>query len=144
MLTKHRMFVIFCAVGLTNTAVDIALYLLLQTYGLPIFIANICSTTAALTVSFILNKRFTFNESGSIRSIMPFLAVTLTGLWILQPFIIYSVIAISNIGFVRDLLTPLLPDYATWQSLTGKLIATPATIVWNFVLYKRFVFTRVR
>lgn len=145
MLTKHRMFLIFCAVGLINTAVDIVLYLLLQDYGLPIFIANIFSTSAALAVSFILNKRFTFRNSGSShRSIVPFIAVTLTGLWILQPLIIYSVIAISNIGSIRDLLVPILNDYAMLQSLAGKIIATPATLIWNFVLYKRFVFTSPR
>lgn len=143
-LTKHRMFLIFCVVGLINTAVDVMLYLLLQEYGLPIFIANICSTSTALVVSFILNRRFTFNDSGSTRrSLLPFVMVTLTGLWILQPLIIYSVIGLTNTSFIKDLAVPYVSDYSTLQSLTGKLIATPATLIWNFVLYKRFVFTRI-
>lgn len=145
MLAKYRMPLIFCAVGLINTAVDVALYLFLQSYGLPIIIANICSTSAALTVSFILNKRFTFNNSDNgHRRIVPFLAVTLIGLWVLQPIIIYSVIAFLSIGAVRDLLMPILHSYGAWQSLMGKLIATPATIIWNYVLYKYFVFAPER
>lgn len=141
MLVKNRMFLVFAAIGIVNTSVDIGLFLLLQGYGLPIIIANIVSTSIALSLSFILNKRFTFNSSANTgRAVLPFLIVTLTGLWLLQPVIIYAVISVSNLAVIKDVLSPIISNYSTWQNLTGKLIATPASMIWNFLLYKRFVF----
>ncbi len=135
------MFLVFAAIGIVNTSVDIGLFLLLQGYGLPIIIANIVSTSIALSLSFILNKRFTFNSSANTgRAVLPFLIVTLTGLWLLQPVIIYAVISVSNLAVIKDVLSPIISNYSTWQNLTGKLIATPASMIWNFLLYKRFVF----
>lgn len=143
MLAQHRTFFIFCVVGLINTSLDVGLYLLLHGYGLPLFLANLLSTSAALAVSFMLNRRFTFNSSRSrSQAALPFLTVTLTGLWVLQPIIIFSVISVSNLSLFKDTLSLIVANYDMWQSLAGKLIATPATVMWNFILYKRFVFKR--
>lgn len=127
-------FVIFCIIGLLNTAVDVGIFLALSGQGLAIIAANIVSTSVALGVSYFLNKRFTFNSNATTRqTIVPFIAVTLTGLWLLQPAIIYSAVGLMN-------SLNLFTDNSQLQNLLAKLIATPATIIWNFVLYKRLVF----
>jgi putative flippase GtrA len=144
-----RTFVLFCAIGIVNTAVDLGIFVSLQQGGLSIFLANIVSTSAALAVSYVLNRRFTFKSDNSSKksgkkTLLPFLAVTLTGIWLLQPAIIYAVVHLLGTDMARHLLGSWFgsaADYATFQALAGKLIATPATIVWNYVLYKKFVFT---
>lgn len=141
------MFVIFCVIGTINTLVDLIIFLSLQASGVTILLANIISTSIALALSYILNKRFTFRpSSASNRAVIPFVAVTLTGLWILQPVIIYGVINILDIQVFRNFLNPLYTDYAALQSFVGKLVATPASLIWNYVLYKNLVFkpTEVR
>lgn len=140
-MDKRRIFIIFCIIGVINTLVDLTLYLLLRWEGLPILVANVISTSTALTVSYILNKRFTFKAQGTTnRAFVPFVVVTLAGLWLLQPVIIYGVTAIMNTAAVSDALTPLYGNYETLKNLAGKLIATPFTLIWNFLLYKKFVF----
>ena len=138
---KNRMFLIFCLIGGINTLIDLAIYVSLQAHGLPIVAANFISTCIALIVSFFLNRRFTFRSSTSAqRSILPFVLVTITGLWLLQPVIIYTVVGISNLATIKDLISPLITHYETVQNIVGKLFATPASLIWNFVLYRKFVF----
>lgn len=140
-LLKLPPFAIFCIIGLINTAIDVAIFLTLQGQGLPIIAANIASTSVALVVSFILNKRFTFDSQAPTRqTLLPFIAVTLTGLWLLQPLVIYLSLAFFDITAVNNLATAIYADFNSIQNLLAKLVATPATIIWNFVLYKRFVF----
>jgi len=135
------MFITFCLIGVVNTIVDLILFISLQANGMSIIVANILSTSVALLLSYVLNKRFTFKHKGSnSRTFVPFVLVTLSGLWILQPIVIYGVIYVSDIQAVRNILQPLLADYTTTQNILGKLAATPASLVWNFVLYKKLVF----
>ncbi|HSH17893.1 MAG TPA: GtrA family protein [Candidatus Saccharimonadales bacterium] len=134
-------FLIFCAVGAVNTLVDLVLYVVLKAHGLPVFAANTLSTSAALAVSFLLNKRFTFDDrSRDRRAIIPFLIVTLGGIWILQPVIIYAVQPLFELGMVSDLLGRYYGDSQTTQNVLSKLAASGASLVWNFYLYRRFVF----
>ena len=138
---KNRTFLIFCLIGGINTLIDLAIYVSLQAHGLPIIAANFISTCAALIVSFFLNKKFTFRSSTSVqRAIIPFVLVTVTGLWLLQPVIIYTVIGIFNTVVVKDVIGPMIAHYGTVQNIVGKLLATPASLIWNYVLYRKFVF----
>ena len=143
-MSKKRMFIIFCLIGVINTLVDLSIYLVLRRRGLAVIPANIISTSVALIVSYVLNKRFTFKSSGSNKqSFIAFVIVTLSGLWLLQPAIIYSVAAILNMPAVHAAVAPIYGNYDTIRNLFGKLAATPATLVWNFLLYKKFVFKQI-
>lgn len=123
----------FLLVGATATTVDFGLlfafrYLL----NLPVIPANIGSTGIAFCFSFFANKKYTFRTNGSnvIREMILFAVVTLFGLWVLQTVII-------------DLLLPGLKDLLDNPSLAlllAKLVATGATMVWNYLLYSRVVF----
>ena len=118
----------FAVVGILNTAVDVVLLFALTWAGLPVVLANVISTSVALGVSFLLNRSYTFRDDGHRgRQLALFLAVTLFGLWVLQPIIIY----LCALTLTLD---------AGLELLIGKLAATVVSTIWNYVLYSRLVF----
>ncbi len=123
----------FGAVGVVNTAVDFTvLFVLAMLFGLPSVIANIGSTSVALTVSYLLNKRAVFKNTDTrrLRQVMMFLIVTLTGLWLVQ-------------GVVIALATEVLRSAgiaAAASLLIAKIIASGFSLVWNYLWYSRVVF----
>lgn len=134
LLKKHADKIRFVLVGGTNTAIDFGILFLLKSLGLDAILSNFISTSVALVFSFFANKKFTFkdNDNRDKTQFIKFLTITLFGLWVIQPIIIWLV------GLT---LQPFnLNDYAIL--LIGKLLATCATLVWNYLLYKRFVYTK--
>lgn len=140
MRTKYHSYLSFGLIGIVNTALDIGAYLTLRVASVPIVVANIASTSLALTLSYFLNRRFTFNSAAKSRhTIVPFLLVTLTGLWLLQPLVIYIALSILDAPSVAQSLGHIGISSAS-RDLLSKLVATPASLVWNYVLYRRIVF----
>ena len=133
LIKKHADKIRFILVGGTNTVIDfVILFSLFNLVGLPVFYSNVISTSVALTFSFFANKTFTFKDGGGItkKKMATFLFITLVGLWLIQPVIILVVRSIFGTIITNDNI--LL--------LTGKLIATCVTLVWNYILYRKFVF----
>lgn len=119
----------FVLVGGANTLVDVALLFVLTGSGMPVVVANTISTSVALGMSFLLNRRFTFRSTGHQgRQIFWFLVVTLIGLWVLQPLIIVGFTALA------------LVEPTALALLIGKILATAVSMTWNYVLYSRVVF----
>ena len=132
MMSKYNNFIIFCSIGILNTVIDISLFLLLRRGETSVLLANIISTSIALCFSYFLNRKYTFRSTTDPRSnIVAFLIVTLVGLWVLQPIVIY---------FSLNLLRQLNIQNSTQLDLLAKLIATTITLVWNYILYKKVVF----
>jgi putative flippase GtrA len=131
LLKKHESKFRFAFIGGINTAIDFGILFLLTALGLDKLVANFFSTSVAFVFSFFANRTFTFKSTGSAKKqFLPFLAVTLTGLWVLQPLVILAI-------------TQLL--HAIDQSLAlfvAKLIATIVSLIWNYILYSRFVFKK--
>ena len=120
----------FVIVGVLNTAIDVALLFLLTYLGVELWLANICSTSVALLFSFVVNRSFTFKSTGNaLRQLVPFLAVTLIGLWILQPLVLLG---------VTGLLNGLWGEYM--GLFVAKMLATVVSMTWNYLLYNRLVF----
>ncbi len=122
----------FLAVGSLNTISDISIYWLLATAGIAVIIANIISTSIGMMVSYTLNRNFTFRAQAGDkrRQIILFLVVTLFGLWVIQPVIILSAAALfKDIAYLRS-----------FENLLPKLVATVASLVWNYCLYNKVVF----
>lgn len=120
----------FGAVGGLNTAIDLVLFhVLANVLGINFIVANVFSTGTALIVSYFLHSRFTFGATSNTRSMASFVAVTLTGLWILQPLVIALTHPLFGSVFTEDM-----------SLLAGKLVATIASLMWNFILYKTIVF----
>lgn len=124
----------FLLVGVFNTGLDLSLLMLLLNWGVHIWIANAVSTGIALTVSFFLNKKFTFSNTGNAaRQGFMFLVVTLVGLWLLQPAAMSVVIHFGQ---------STIPE--PWLLFLAKGVATVLSMTWNFLLYNKVVFRSER
>lgn len=131
---KHGAKLRFALVGGANTALDFTLLFLFVNLGVDKIVANYFSTGFSLIFSFFANKSFTFkNKTGNAKKQFGiFLLVTITGLWVLQPIIIWAT-------------TTILEPYVTNDSallFIAKLIATVASLTWNYFLYSRLVFKK--
>lgn len=127
LIKKHASKLRFALIGGINTALDFGLLFGLTALGLDKIIANYISTGFALIFSFFANRSYTFKSTTSTKKqIVPFLIVTLIGLWILQPLIIWA-------------YTSVVGDDAL-SLFVAKLLATVASLTWNYLLYSRFVF----
>jgi putative flippase GtrA len=127
----------FAMIGALNTGIDFSVFVTLVYFGLIPFFANIVSTSLGMICSFILNKRFTFPESsGNKRAqLAKFLGFTLTGLWIIQPMVIYGFThAVSALSNGRPNLTML--------NAAGKLLSICVSLVWNYYWYSTVVFAK--
>lgn len=131
---KHAEKIRFALIGGINTAIDFVILFIFVGLGVPTLISNILSTSSALTFSFFANKKFTFKATNKITrsQVLQFLGITLVGLWVIQPVII----------FVVKFLMSGLSLNAFVVLFVGKLVATVATLIWNYLLYKNFVFKK--
>ena len=119
-----------------NTVIDFVALFILVTLGLPVLFSNFISTSIALIFSFFTNQKYTFRDSNKFNTskFIAFLVITLFELWVLQPLIIQSI-------------NSLLISYQFDKSivlLIGKLLATLVTLIWNYLLYRKFVFKKDR
>lgn len=131
LLKKHESKLRFAFIGGINTALDFGILFLLTALGLDKLVANFFSTSVAFVFSFFANRTFTFKSTGSAKKqFLPFLIVTLIGLWILQPLVILA---------ITQLLHSLDQALALF---IAKLIATVVSLIWNYILYSRFVFKK--
>lgn len=127
----------FTLVGIANTAIDFGILFTLTFLGLDKILANYVSTSFALVFSFFANKSFTFKDTGSStkKQLLIFIVVTLAGLWIIQPIIIWG---------VTSSLSEIIKN-EVFLLFAAKVIATIASLSWNYVFYSRLVFrTRLK
>ncbi len=128
----------FGLVGGVNTATDFGiLFILVKALGVPVFAANIVSTSVAIGVSYLLNKKAVFgsNDQANKRQITLFIIVTLTGLWIIQTIIIALVSQLFYVSLHTD-------AHNIFVLFVSKVLATAATLVWNYIWYSRVVFKK--
>ena len=122
----------FILVGIANTAIDFFVLFGLTALGVELILANMISTSVALTFSFFFNRSFTFRSSGrKTTQILGFLAVTLVGLWVLQPLILVFFVPLLTPVFDREL-----------SIIGSKMLATVVSMVWNYLLYDSLVFKK--
>ena len=116
---------IFAGIGVINTLADLALFAaFVQAAHWPAPAANVCSASAAICLSFALNRNITFRQSayrhGTLRQFIRFAAINLIAL------------ALSTLQV--GLLALVLPPMA------AKLLSIPLTFAWGFIASQRFVF----
>lgn len=134
LLKKHETKLRFGIIGAINTMLDFGLLFVFSSlFGIPRGFANMLSTSISFIFSFFANKRYTFKSSSKenvVREMILFTVVTLFGLWVIQGLIIHFLTpVIMNVGFTEELAL-----------LASKLIATVASLIWNYLLYSRVVF----
>jgi len=135
LIKKHAEKIRFGIVGAANTALDFALLFILVALGLDKIPANYISTGISFIFSFFVNKSFTFKSKGGNvkKQFAIFIIVTIIGLWIIQPIII-TVISnvLANTGWAAPIIL-----------FTAKIVATVASLIWNYLFYSRLVFKKV-
>jgi putative flippase GtrA len=131
----------FAAVGILNTAIDFGVLNLVSralgiTAGFILGGVNIPGFAVAVVNSYFWNKLWVFRDHRQDQPVMSdfptFFAVTLVGVGI-------------NSGLVILLTTylPILSGLAPSARLNlAKIVATMATLIWNFLGYKLVVFRR--
>lgn len=131
-VAKHADKFRFALVGGLNTAIDFGVLFGLVALGFDKIVGNYASTSIAFLFSFFANKSYTFKDGSkqTKKQFGLFLIITLFGLWVIQPIIIgLSVPLLDNSGLA-----------SAAALLVGKLLATAVTLVWNYTLYRKFVF----
>ncbi len=123
----------FAIIGVANTGLDFLIMNILVLLGINAIVANTISTGLAMTFSFFMNKKWTFDSKSKsyVREIVLFFIFTLFGLWVIQNGIIW-------------LLVHYAPHFGLGDALflnIAKLIASPVSLTWNYLTYDRFVFT---
>lgn len=131
----------FVIVGGVNTGIDflvlnILIYVTGITAGVEIFILNSISFSLAVVNSYFMNKRWTFQDKTQTEQepikFSRFLAVSVVGV-------------IINGLVLTGITTSIAPLFGLSEILwanVAKLAATGASLIWNFVGYKFFVFKK--
>lgn len=122
----------FAIIGVANTGLDFLILNVLVLIGLPEIVANTISTGIAMTFSFFMNKKWTFNSESKnyAREIVLFVIFTLFGLWVIQNGIIWLIVNYLPHFGLNDILLLNI----------AKLIASVFSLTWNYLTYDRFVF----
>lgn len=134
LLRNHAEKIRYMLVGGFNTLLDFVLLFFFVSLGIDKIPANYISTGIAMVISFFANKSFTFKDTNARkkRQFTLFIAVTVVGMWVIQPVVIW----LSSLA---------LESYTSNESLSlfiAKLVATGASLVWNYYLYSRVVFKK--
>lgn len=132
---KHADKLRFTIVGSINTALDFSiLFILTMLFNIPKELANFISTSVSFLFSFFANKKYTFKSTSKNlkKQFLLFTVVTLFGLWVVQTIIITAITPVfTNLGINKPAAL-----------LISKLIATAASLIWNYTLYSRVVFKK--
>ena len=132
---KHADKLRFTIVGSINTVIDFSILFTLTTlFNVPKELANFISTFVAFLFSFFANKKYTFKSTSKNlkKQFLLFTAVTLFGLWVIQTIIITAITPVfTNLGINKPAAL-----------LISKLIATVASLIWNYTLYSKVVFKK--
>lgn len=139
-----KQFSKFIIVGGVNTGIDflilnILMYITNVNSGPMLFMLNCISFSVAVVNSYYMNKRWTFKEAaaglGDKKATIQF-----------SQFFVVSVIGIIINGAILTSITTFIPapfgiGDQLWANV-AKLCATGASLVWNFIGYKLFVFKK--
>jgi putative flippase GtrA len=115
----------FLFVGGLSFALDLGLLALLhEVFGVELWLATPVAFVVSLVFNFLLQRMFTFRATnkGSVSAVK------------------YILLVIVNIA-VSDLVVTGF-DALGWSYLIGKACATVMTTVWNYFLYRHWIFKR--
>lgn len=123
MFVRNGYLVKFLVVGGASFAIDLGLLALLhEVGGVDLWVATPIAFLASLVFNFLVQRKFTFRSSG--RADVSLLK--------------YGVLVVFNV-IATDVVVNVV-DGAGYPYALGKVIATVATTIWNFLLYKHWIF----
>lgn len=114
----------YLVVGCTSALIELVLFQVLYQFGIcSVEVSNIIALVTATTYNFILNGRVTFKGVTSpMRSLIK-----------------YLILFAFNMTFTTFTISWLVG--MGWDSLIAKLCTMACVVLWNFVLYRKVVFT---
>jgi putative flippase GtrA len=128
-------FVRFILVGIVNTIVGLSfMYLFLDALGLSYWISTFCGNSIGACVSYLLNRKFTFNSDNSVtKSVFRFIIVILACYFISYDLAKNLVVGLlnSNSFFTENVKTDL-----------AVLVGTGLYTILNYFGQKLFVFSK--
>jgi len=148
----------FGASGVLNTVTDYVVFVLLtKMFSVPldrVWVAKLVSGSFAMTVSFLLNRSWVFasRDAGRTGQAARFLVTTISASWGIQLSLtqFFSSVwplpgragfaALRRLGMLS--LAPGIFTEAAAIKTAAFGLATVASMVWNFVLYRTWVFRR--
>ncbi|HUC96042.1 MAG TPA: GtrA family protein [Candidatus Saccharimonadales bacterium] len=146
LIKKHAEKFRFVLVGIAATVIDWGILFTLVAFGSPTLPSNYVSTSFAMVFSFFTNKSFTFKASKMSRKhVVYFIIITVFGLWVIQPIIIAGVDKVLGAWFTDS---QLIKWVGTWIKtkdivlLIEKGLATAASLIWNYLMYRKYVFVK--
>lgn len=133
----------FVAAGIINTLIDVLGFnFFIVVFSFGVVPASIISTTIAMAVSYILNKKAVFRSQTphSFKQIVLFVIVTLTGIWLIQTIIMVEVLKVLEHWFnVQE------QSFLLWfLQNVAKGFGIIAGAVWSYLGYSRIVFRETR
>lgn len=132
---KHAQKIRYGLVGIANTALDFGLlFIFVNAFGIDKIVANYFSTGIAMIFSFYANRHYAFkhHEGRQQTQFVLFIVVTVIGMWVIQPLVIWS---------VTNAVDSFIANHSL-QLFIAKVIATGASLVWNYIFYSRLVFKK--
>ena len=146
----------FGASGVVNTLTDYVVFMsLTRIFSIPlnrVWTAKLVSGGLAMVVSFLLNRRWVFasRDAGRAGQVMRFLVTTISGSWGIQLGLtqlfssVWPVPGLVGFALLRRLgMTSVAPGVLTEPAAiktAAFALATCASMVWNFILYRTWVF----
>lgn len=100
-------------------------------------------------MSFYLNRKYVFKASDvRNRMFIPFLFISLTAIFVIQSVVINF--SLTNLDILSEFSMRLAENipivksfsYNFYESNIAKVLATLASMIWNYTLYKKFIFSK--
>ncbi len=147
----------FASVGVMNTVIDYVIFIgLTKLFSIPldrVWTAKLVSGTVAMINSFYFNRTWVFKNKNNKRAgqqLLRFVVSTLVAVYVIQLGLVQFLT--TNFTWFGDLaykildaigLTSALPSLLTEAFViktTAFVVATLASMTWNFLLYKLWAF----
>lgn len=137
LLTRHRQFLLFAAIGATATFVDMgALWVALRLFGANPYLGRVFSFLCAATFTWVCNRNITFKGPRThslIVEYLRFLGVAVVGFS--ANFLLYSLVLA---------VTPKVLALSPWElallPYAGVIIGSGAGLLFNYFGTRRLVF----
>jgi putative flippase GtrA len=141
----------FGLVGILNTLIDLVIFNLIRKFTkLKTVSASYISSTIAMINSYVLNKYWTFQSANSGLSAAgeaaKFFFSTIIGIWVIHNGLVWILsekfTLPSKIAFCITSHLPILKklNKKFVYDNTAKVFGIAGSLVWNFILYKFWVF----
>lgn len=121
--THWQRFARYLFSGLLATSVDIGLYLLFISFGIYFVTASILSGIMAFFAAFFLHKYVTYQTKGQST----------------EHFVRYCILTLLNF-LAQNIILYIVVTQLNMSEGWSKVIANGSAILWNFFLYKKFVY----